>query len=118
MHVVNVIIYKGYVSRHIVSGVLKSDAYHGNFKMCSFSFKDFNLDYVCALKDGERFSCRKVTRNFDINNNLEIHEALFTGNGIKMTPHNTDITRKDYANGYKVASIPFAHQNMIASDLT
>lgn len=107
MHVVKENMYTGQMPRRIVIGVLESDAYHGNFKKCPFNFKNFNLNYVCAFIDGERFPSRALTPNFATNDYLEAYETLFTGNGIKNDLRTIDITRKEYPNGYSLVIIPF-----------
>ena len=107
MHVVKENMFSGQMPRRIVIGILESDAYHGNSKKCPFNFKNFNLNYVCAFVDGERFPSRALTPNFAANDYLEVYETLFTGNGIKNDLRTIDITRAEYPNGYSLIIIPF-----------
>ena len=75
-------LFSGQVPRRIVIGLVDTEAFSGKISKNPFNFQHYDLNFLCAHVDGERFPSRPLTPDFDNGHFLEAYETLFVGTGI------------------------------------
>ena len=93
-------LFSGQVPRRIVIGLVDTEAFSGKISKNPFNFQHYDLNFLCAHVDGERFPSRPLTPDFDNGHFLEAYETLFVGTGVYNTDRTIDIKRQEFAHGY------------------
>lgn len=94
--------YQGQIPNKVVIGIVNNSAYVGNFAENPFNFAHHSVRKVGVYVDGESLPGKPMTLNFDKGLYLEGYKSLFDVAGTFGTDDGTDITRKDYKNGYSL----------------
>ncbi|XP_023212690.1 uncharacterized protein LOC111615518 [Centruroides sculpturatus] len=90
----------GQLPYRITIGLVSNSAFNGNVKYNPFNFKNYNLNYICLLKDNQMIPPKPYTP--DYTNNLYARNFISLFEDIGCINHHkfTNITYKEYKDGY------------------
>ena len=88
------------VPHRIVIGLVDMEAFSSKISRNYFNFQHFDLNFLCAHVDEERFPSRPLTPDFADVHFLEAYETLFVG-----ADRTIDIKRHEFAHGYSMYTI-------------
>lgn len=112
-------LFTGNVPRRLAVGLVESTAFAGNVTKNPFNFQHFQLSFLAAYVDGERYPTNPIRPSFDTNDSVEAFQTLFNGTGIRDDNRSLAIDRVSYQNGYTLYLINLSpgEPDSMASDL-
>jgi len=88
------------VPSRVVIGLVKHNAYAGDYKLNPYNFGHFDVSYLSLTADGEDCYGKALTPNYDDDNFIRSYFTLFTGLGTEFHDKGIGISREDYKTGY------------------
>ncbi|XP_067135027.1 uncharacterized protein F54H12.2-like [Centruroides vittatus] len=94
----------GQLPYRITIGLVSNVSFNGNVKYNPFNFKNYNLNYICLLKDNQMLPSKPFVLDFDANLYARSFLTLFEDIGCINHHKYTNISYKNYKDGYTLYS--------------
>src|SRR5437868_590660 len=92
-------IFQGQLPTRIVLGLVRDDAYNGDFTKNPYNFQHFDLNHLCVFVNGKSVPLKPLTPDFQNSMYLREYHSLFSSLGIHFGNASFDLSYKDYASG-------------------
>ncbi|XP_067129573.1 uncharacterized protein F54H12.2-like [Centruroides vittatus] len=94
----------GQLPYRITIGLVPNTSFNRNVKYNPFNFKNYNLNYICLLKDNQMLPSKPFVPDFEANLYARNFLTLFEDIGCINHHKYTNISYKDYKDGYTLYS--------------
>ncbi|XP_067122532.1 uncharacterized protein F54H12.2-like [Centruroides vittatus] len=105
----------GQLPYRMTIGLVSNTAFNGNVKYNPFNFKNYNLNYICLLKDNQMFPPQPYSPNYGGDAYGRNFISLFEDIGCINHHKYTNISYKEYKDGYTLYSFDLT-QDRAASE--
>ena len=113
-------LFMGKTPKHVIIGMVETDAYHGNIAKNPFNFQHFNISEIGLYKDGMPYPCPVLKQDFTNKKYSETYLCFLKSLGAVNSNIVPSITCDEYAKGYTLFSFdmsPDQSQSVIPASM-
>jgi hypothetical protein len=95
-------LFNGQIPTRLILGCVDNTAFNGSVGRNPFNFQNYDLREISVYLDGQNYSIKPLTANFETGQYISAYMSMFSGIGKENRDEGNDISRTDFGSGYGI----------------
>jgi len=89
-------LFNGQMPTHLILDCIENTAFNGALRKNPYNFKNYDLREISVFLDGQNYSIKPLTANFETGQYISAYMSMFSGFGEENRDEGNDICRTDF----------------------